>query len=227
MIGLIAGTVQIGEELSEKRKLNSIETPYGIAIIEECDGYLLVDRHMKGTMPPHMVDHRSNIWALADRCDHIIGICSAGSMNRGIPQGTLVVCDDYIHLDPPTFFDDKTEHIVPVLSTRVRTALLDAAGDCGTYARNGAVYYQSKGPRLETRAEVRMLADHADLVGMSAASEASLAQELGAEYGFICSVDNWANGISADPLSQAGITTHAKRNQKTIAEIVETAMGAR
>jgi purine nucleoside phosphorylase len=46
-----------------------------------------------------------------------------------------------------------------------------------------------------------MLAPHADLVGMTIASECVVAGELGLEYAAICVVDNLANGLAAGELS--------------------------
>ena len=46
-----------------------------------------------------------------------------------------------------------------------------------------------------------MIAAHGSVVGMTAASEATLCQERGIGYAMICTVDNWANGVGAEPLT--------------------------
>ena len=66
----------------------------------------------------------------------------------------------------------------------------------GEQAVDGGVYWQTIGPRFETPAEIRMIAPHADLVGMTIASECVIAGELGLEYAAICVVDNLANGLA-------------------------------
>ena len=48
-----------------------------------------------------------------------------------------------------------------------------------------------------------MIAPHADLVGMTIASECIVAGELGLEYAAICMVDNLANGLGEGELSVA------------------------
>jgi 5'-methylthioadenosine phosphorylase len=58
-----------------------------------------------------------------------------------------------------------------------------------------SVYWQSVGPRLETPAEVRLIAQHADVVGMTIGSECVVADELHLRYAAVCVVDNLANGI--------------------------------
>jgi 5'-methylthioadenosine phosphorylase len=66
---------------------------------------------------------------------------------------------------------------------------------------DGGVYWQTTGPRFETPAEIRMMAPHAHLVGMTLASECIVAAELDLAYAAICVVDNMANGIGSGPLS--------------------------
>jgi len=48
---------------------------------------------------------------------------------------------------------------------------------------------------------VRMIRPHADVVGMTAASECVVAADLGIAYAAICVVDNLANGLGAEPLT--------------------------
>jgi len=67
--------------------------------------------------------------------------------------------------------------------------------------RDGGVYWQTVGPRFETPAEIRLIAAHADVVGMTIASECVLAGELGISYAAICVVDNLANGVGGAPLA--------------------------
>ena len=69
-------------------------------------------------------------------------------------------------------------------------------------SRDGGVYWQTIGPRFETPAEIRLMAAHADLVGMTIASECVVAGELGLAYAAVCVVDNLANGIGAAPLER-------------------------
>ena len=69
--------------------------------------------------------------------------------------------------------------------------------------RDGGVYWQTRGPRFETPAEIRLIAAHADLVGMTVAGECIPARELGLQYAALCMVDNLANGLAAGELSVA------------------------
>jgi 5'-methylthioadenosine phosphorylase len=66
---------------------------------------------------------------------------------------------------------------------------------------DGGVYWQVIGPRLETAAEIRVFAQHADVVGMTMASECTVAGELGLRYASVCAVDNLANGVGEHQLT--------------------------
>ena len=62
---------------------------------------------------------------------------------------------------------------------------------------DSGVYAQTTGPRFETAAEIRVLAQQGgDIVGMTCRFEASLFRELSIPYALLCIVDNMANGIS-------------------------------
>jgi 5'-methylthioinosine phosphorylase len=59
-----------------------------------------------------------------------------------------------------------------------------------------------QGPRLETAAEIRRMAqDGCDVVGMTGMPEASLARELGLAYACVCMVVNAAAGLDDKPLT--------------------------
>ncbi len=67
---------------------------------------------------------------------------------------------------------------------------------------DGGVYWQTRGPRLETPAEIRMHGRRTPhVVGMTIASECVAASDLGLAYAAICVVDNLANGVGESELT--------------------------
>jgi len=80
----------------------------------------------------------------------------------------------------------------------VATAWREAVDD---HLIDEGIYAQTRGPRFESPAEVRMLAHHADLVGMTVASECILAGEAGLTYAALCKIDNLGNGLDTDLLT--------------------------
>jgi 5'-methylthioadenosine phosphorylase len=109
---------------------------------------------------------------------------------------------------------------VPALNAEVRRKWLEAARECAVEVIDGGIYWQTAGPRLETRAEIAMMSQFADLVGMTMASEAIIAQELELPYASLCSVDNYAHGLEDKELTMEKILWHARRNTETILQIL-------
>ncbi|HPL63755.1 MAG TPA: MTAP family purine nucleoside phosphorylase [Syntrophales bacterium] len=223
-LGIISGTMGMGKALG-KLELLQAENEFGTASVMAGKGICYIPRH--GTEPsgyilPHRINHPANLKALRDNgVREIIGVNSTGSLKRHLGPGTVLVPDDFISIvSGATVYKFEPVHITPELSGKVRRKLLNAAAACGAAATDGGVYWQTRGPRLETAAEIRFMAQYADVVGMTMASEAVVAQELGMEYASLCSVDNYANGLVEKPLSMEEILENARRNQDVIRKII-------
>ncbi len=186
-------------------------------------------RHGTGhAIPPHRINHRANLWALKEvGAARIVATSSVGSLKKEIRPGTFAVPHDFLCLwDLPTYHDDIVVHATPGLDERTRRTILAVARKVGVVAHGKAVYAQTRGPRLETKAEIRLLRDYADLVGMTMASEATLAAELGIPYASLCTVDNYAHGITAQPLTYAAITRAQRRNAKGLRSLINPLLRA-
>jgi 5'-methylthioadenosine phosphorylase len=170
-------------------------------------GAAVVQRHGDAAdyVLPHRIDHAANLKPLVEQgCDRVLAIASVGSLRTTLPVGSLVCPDDFIALHVSTsIFDDTRAHSAPSFAAHWRAELLAAWAEGGETPVDGGVYWQTIGPRFETPAEIRMIAPHADVVGMTIASECVIAGELGLEYAAICVVDNLANGLAAGGLSVA------------------------
>jgi len=152
---------------------------------------------------PHRIDHAANLHALVDQgCDRVLAIGSVGSLHAELGVGSFVCPDDFIALQLGlTTLEDIRAHRLPGFDRVWRERILAAwQGSQGPALRDGGVYWQTIGPRFETPAEIRLMAEHADLVGMTIASECIVAGEIGLPYAAICLVDNLANGIGPGPL---------------------------
>lgn len=162
-------------------------------------------RHGQGHhIPPHRINFRANLQALADAgVKRVIAAAAVGSMTAEVPPGAIALpedCIDYTwgrahsYSDSP---DTELQHIgftEPFSPLRERLVALAAAGDIALHP--GGVLAVTQGPRLETAAEVRRLQrDGCNLVGMTTMPEAALARELGLEYAVVAVSVNWAAGI--------------------------------
>lgn len=166
-------------------------------------GAAIVQRHGNGTyVLPHEIDHEVNLRSLVEQgCDRVLAIASVGSLDPELPVGSLLCPDDFIALHLGlSIFSDERAHRAPGFDRAWREEVIAAwqAGD--GKLRDGGIYWQAIGPRFETPAEIRLMAAHADVVGMTIAAECVVAAELGLSYAAICVVDNLANGIGPGPL---------------------------
>jgi 5'-methylthioadenosine phosphorylase len=184
-------------------------------------GAAIVQRH--GTVDaayvlPHQIDHAANLRPLAEQgCDRVLAIGSVGSLSRELPVGSLLCPDDFIALETgPSVFADARAHSAPGFDPRWRGEVIEAWRAGGQAPRDGGVYWQTRGPRFETSAEIRLIAAHADVVGMTIASECVVAGELGLDYAALCVVDNLANGVAAAPLTVAEYESGRLANRERI-----------
>lgn len=160
-----------------------------------------------GLTPP-FINYRGNVWAArAVGASRILSWNSAGSLVRSLSPGSLAVVADLIDwtrqrrtsfdLGVPAPQDSATGG--ELFDAGLRQQLVRAAAACGHRASPGAVYAATEGARLETRAEIDLLAQAgAELVGMTMSPEVFLARELGLTYGSLCWVSNYATGIPFD-----------------------------
>lgn len=234
-LAVIGGSGLYSLDALEGAESTSVSTPFGppsadlrVGRVGGIEVAFLARHGTRHTIPPHRINHRANIWALRDLgTRRILGTSSVGSMTREIRPGTLAVPHDYLCLwDLPTFHDDAVVHATPSLDDGMRRAILAVLRKSKAPARSRAVYAQTRGPRLETKAEIRLLRDYADVVGMTMASEATLAAELGIAYASLCTVDNYAHGITAKPLAYEGIAKAQGENAKKVARLMGPLLGA-
>jgi 5'-methylthioadenosine phosphorylase len=217
MLGIIGGTSLLFSTLPKLEK-QTVCTPFGSADVLAGDIVMLM-RHQHDR-PPHRINHRANMAALAIAgADRIIAFASSGSLNKEIAPGSLVIPTDFVTMtDIPSIHDHAIEHVMPSLSPDLSGELHRIIPE----ARLGGVYIQTRGPRFETVAEIRALSQFADLVGMTLASEATLASELSIPFAAICTVDNYANGLADGVLTYDEILRISREYRERTEEIVNT-----
>ena len=193
-----------------------------IAAAAAAQGAAIVQRHdAEGSFVlPHLIDHEANLRALAEQgCDRVLGIGSVGSLHPNLAVGSLVCPDDFIALGlGDSIYDDARAHSAPGFAPRWREEVIAAWGEGSQAPRDGGVYWQARGPRFETPAEIRLMAAHADVVGMTIASECVVAGELGLDYAALCVVDNLANGLASEPVSVATMEADRLVNAERLRE---------
>jgi 5'-methylthioadenosine phosphorylase len=196
----------------------SVAGPDGEVTVLDLGSHVVLQRHGFDTYTPaHLVDHSRNLSALAaSGCERVLAVSSVGSLRPELPVGAFVAPHDFIALDQPprSGFDDQRAHVVPAFTPQLRSDLVavwERLADVPMVV--GGVYWQSNGPRFETPAEIRLMAQFADVVGMTVGSECVAACELDLEYAVVCVVDNLANGVSAQRLTMAEFEAGKAANQ--------------
>jgi 5'-methylthioadenosine phosphorylase len=221
VLGIVGGTSLLYSELPRMKK-ERVHTPYGSADLLCGAGTIMILRHQGGA-PPHRINNCAQMAALAIKgTDRVISIGSAGSLRPDILPGSLFIPTDYISFATiPSIHDHAIDHICPKLDS----GLLKRLHDLVPQAAYGGVYAQTRGPRIETRAEVRALSKVADVVGMTLASEATLAQELGMPFAALCTVDNAAHGLDGQVLTYEHLLemsrTHSQRTGAIVRQMIE------
>lgn len=218
MLGIIGGTSLLFSTLPELSK-KQVATPFGSAELLCGENLVMLMRHQNG-LPPHRINFRANLAAMAVAgVTDIVAFGSSGSLKPKIAPGSLLIPTDYISVtDIPSIHDHKIEHVRPELPEELAKKLSGLVPS----ARFGGIYIQTRGPRIETVAEVKALAWIADVVGMTVASEATLACELGMNFAALCTIENYANGLGDEVLTYEHIVNVSREHRHRTEEIVNT-----
>lgn len=216
MLGIIGGTSLLFSDLPDLEKKN-IATPYGPAEVF-CGEFAMLMRHQNG-LPPHRINFRACLSALAIAgVNRVVALGSVGSLQKEIEPGSMLIPSDYLSVtEIPSIHDHAIDHVMPEIDEDLANELSGLVPE----ARMGGIYVQTPGPRIETISEVLALAPLADVVGMTVASEATLAKELGMRFASLCMVDNYAHGLNHEVLTYGHILEKAKEHKDRTENIVQ------
>lgn len=215
-VAFVSGTSIAQSALFGAWEVRTVETAYGTLAFKAKGDHILVNRHGRGVpLPPHAINHRANIRGIADLgFRDVVSLNSVGSLRRELPPGTLVSCSDYVGLQqgPATFFDAELTGGEAGIANNLIPLLIEKLAPEFT-VHPGKIYVQTRGPRFETKAEIRIVRDWGDVVGMTAGSEADLCAEIGLRYNSLAIVDNYANGLEGASVGFGNFKDAVKANQ--------------
>ena len=203
-IGILCG--HLLPDLMKQVENIRVETPYGPISVQVSSlgshELFFIQRHGEGSgLPPHKINYRGNIQALAaSHVSCIFSVSTVGSMKKQIQPGELVIPDDFMDMTksrPATFFDDERVHVdmTDPFCPQLRTSLLESCKAARTKYHDKGVYLATEGPRLETAAEIKFFSSDTDIVGMTLVPEVVLAREKGICFAALCLVCNMAAGL--------------------------------
>jgi len=191
-------------------------TPYGDALVTlaRLGGaeVLHVSRHGPGhDRLSNQVNHRANIAALSELgADAVIGVTVCGAVDPSLDLGSLIVFDDLHFLVNrladgslctfhDTAGDSRRGHWIfeGPFSEEIRQVLLTATRAADLGARDGGCYGHVDGPRFNTKAEIRSLAQAGvTAVSQTAGPETVLCGELELPYALLGYATDYANGVT-------------------------------
>ncbi|VVB82831.1 S-methyl-5'-thioadenosine phosphorylase [uncultured archaeon] len=201
-IGIIGGSGLENPELLENYQEKDVETPFGKPSSKLITGKLfgidvvIIPRHgRKHEIPPTQINNRANIFALKyEGCKYILATTAVGSLREEIKREDFVIMDQFIdftrHRDI-TFYE-KFEFgpihtpMADPFSEDLRKKFIESCEKLNfSYHKKGTVV-TIEGPRFSTRAESSMYRQWgADIINMSTAPEATLANEAEVPYAAI------------------------------------------
>lgn len=209
-IACIAGE-EIYRQWDSKRitgkKLGARRTPFGPSgevFLVSCDGnsFYLLPRYGPGMhkTSPRKVNYLANMYALKDLgVRGVVAWGSGGAITHSIAVGDLVVLNDIIDMTQHrtrTFFEDSPLGFLrqfPVFCPRLQRTVVDVLQNMKLVHHPGGTAAVREGPRLETPAEIRMLATlGTEVVTHTFVPEVFLAKELQMCYAAVCYVVNYA-----------------------------------
>ena len=214
------------------------ETPFGVStpihfIQHGNRPFYFVPRHgdQRYSVTAPFVNYRAIIWALKDLgVRRIVAWSGPGALRQSMKIGDFALPDDLLdltHRRDATFFEHKGIGILrqsPMFCPQLRKVLSEVLRELRLEAHERGTYAVTEGPRLETRAEVRMLrAAGAGMVGMTLAPEAFLARELEMCYHPVCYITNYAEGVrrnAPSPEERDSERAHLEERVNALSEII-------
>jgi 5'-methylthioadenosine phosphorylase len=198
-VGIIGGSGLDDPDMLKDTQAVSVDTPYGAPSSELLCGRLngasvvMLSRHgRQHQFSPSQVNYRANIHALKSQgVTHILATTACGSLRDEIGRGDFVILDQFIDLTrhrQTTFFDSfeqgaKHTSMADPFDGELRQVLFDSAKELNLKVHGKGTVVTIEGPRFSSKAESRMYRLWgADVINMSIAPEAILANEIELPY---------------------------------------------
>ena len=201
-IGIIGGSGLEDPKLLNNIREEEVSTPYGNPTSVLTHGTIndkevvLISRHGKQhQFSPTEVNYRANMFALKEAgVTHILATTACGSLKEEIGRGHFVILDQFIDFTKNrinTYADSFANGIVHApmatpFDETLRELFFQSATSLGFPVHQNGTVVTIEGPRFSTKAESKMFRLWgADVINMSIATEAALANELKIPYAAI------------------------------------------
>lgn len=224
-----------GHEVEVVTKYGKPASPLTVGKIGGVDVVILARHGRKHEFSPTQVPNRANIQALKDQgCTHIIATTACGSLREEIDRGDFVVLDQFIDFTKKrmnTFcdsFENGAVHaaMADPFDENLREILFDSCVEQGLNVHGKGTVVTIEGPRFSTRAESNMFRLWgADVINMSTAPEAALANEAGIAYAAVAmSTDYDCWKIDEEAVSWEEVLKVFEQNAESVKRLLISAI---
>jgi len=182
-----------------------VETPYGAPSAPVSVGTVagrrvaFLPRHGPGhEYPPHLINHRANLWALRSLgVRQVLAPCAVGGLRPEVAPGDVVVPDQLVDRTwgrAQSYVETGACHVPYADPYCARLSAAVTAAD--TDVKSGGAMVVVQGPRFSTRAESQHYAAQGwSLINMTGHPEAVLAREMRQCYAAIALVTDMDAGV--------------------------------
>ncbi|MFH2092306.1 MAG: S-methyl-5'-thioadenosine phosphorylase [Pseudomonadota bacterium] len=242
-IGIIGGSGLDNPDMLQDPEQLEVTTEYGDPSSPLMSGtiggvrVLMLARHGRNHQySPTQVNNRANIKALKNSgATHILATTACGSLRQKIDRGHLVVLDQFIDFTRfrKTSFVDSFENgpvhtaMAHPFDDGLRCSLFENAKQLGLQVHEKGCVVTIEGPRFSTVAESKMFRLWgADVINMSTAPEAILANEAGIPYAAVAmstDYDCWKEDEA--PVTWAQILEVFHQNADNVKQLLVKVIG--
>ncbi|MCP3942824.1 MAG: S-methyl-5'-thioadenosine phosphorylase [Desulfobacteraceae bacterium] len=243
LVGIIGGSGLDDPDILKNPKEIEIQTPYGSPSSDLLSGKingvdtLILARHgRKHQFSPTQVNNLANIDALKRAgVTHILATTACGSLKQEIDRGHLVILDqfiDFTRFRKNTFngsFEGGAVHtdMAHPFDKTLRKNLYESAKTLDLDVHERGCVITIEGPRFSTVAESKMFRFWgADVINMSTAPEAMLANEASIPYAVVAmstDYDCWKE--DEEPVTWDEILTVFNQNADNVKQLLVNAIG--
>eukprot|EP00924_Labyrinthula_sp_SR-Ha-C_P008504 maker-scaffold_32-snap-gene-2.58-mRNA-1 protein AED:0.02 eAED:0.03 QI:0/0/0/1/1/1/2/0/697 len=189
-------------------QIENLTLQYHYGIIGTTEAYV-IQRHKpintEEYHPPHNIPYKYMFELIKTfNPDLILSLCSVGTLqpeNDFLSPGSFTLCSDFFA--PNSYVNLSEEaHIVPNISKKIQNVMTGFfSKHMNTHVAVDSTYCQTRGPRFETKAEIKYYREFGEVIGMTGANEAFLSVEIKTPFCLLGIVDNIANGLEENELT--------------------------
>ena len=238
-VGIIGGSGLDTLDIFTNARDTAVSTAWGDPSSPLCEGEIagvpvtVLARHgRRHTLAPSSVNYRANVQALKEAgCTHLVATTATGSLREEIRRGDLVIIDQFIDFTKQRkmTFHESFEPGRPIhaampdpFDAGLRHILINGCRTHGFPFHSTGTVITIEGPRFSTRAESRMFRLWgADIINMSIATEAALANEAGIPYAVVAmstDYDCWKEDEA--PVSWDEVADVFRRNAERVTTLL-------